>query len=60
MLASSLDASVEADRLALQRFLDIIIAELQLDKTEESVDPPESRTPYREMQLLIMRLLSKY
>lgn len=59
MLASALDASIETDRLALQRFLEIIVAELELDKTDEAADPPESRTPYREMQLLIMRLLSK-
>lgn len=62
MLASAMDSCVEAERLALEQLLSALVAELQLSEAEEllEMEPPvHNRTPRREMQLLIMRLLSE-
>lgn len=62
MLASAMDSAVEAERVALEQLLAALVAELQLSEAEElpEMEPPvHCRTPRREMQLLIMRLLSE-
>lgn len=58
MLAGDLDSSAESDRAILERLLDLLVGEL--DMTSEAVTPPvPERTHRRELQLVIMRLLSK-
>lgn len=54
MLAGDLDSSVEGDRAVLERLLELLVAELDIQPDEES--PIEDRTDRRELQLAIMRL----
>lgn len=92
MLAGDLDSSVEGDRVVLERLLEVLVYELdiqpeeptngedrnekrelqlailrlellvsELDTQAEQHDPPvHVRTNRRELQLVIMRLLSKF
>lgn len=54
MLAGDLDSSVEGDRAVLDRLLEVLVAELDI-QPEESTSG-EERTDRRELQLAIMRL----
>ncbi|KAJ0180973.1 hypothetical protein K1T71_003058 [Dendrolimus kikuchii] len=54
MLAGDLDSSVEGDRAVLDRLLEALVAELDI-QPEESTSG-EDRTDRRELQLAIMRL----
>ncbi|XP_061383112.1 E3 ubiquitin-protein ligase UBR4 isoform X4 [Danaus plexippus] len=54
MLAGDLDSSIEADRAVLDRLLEVLVAELDI-QPEESASG-EDRTERRELQLAIMRL----
>lgn len=53
MLAGDLDSSVEGDRVVLDRLLELLVAELDI-QSEESTN--EEKTDRRELQLAIMRL----
>lgn len=91
MLAGDLDSSVEGDRAVLERLLELLVSELdiqtppdtltdqtredrqenqqaivkletlvsEMDTQEDSLPPVHERTNRRELQLVIMRLLSK-
>lgn len=89
MLAGDLDSSVEGDRAVLERLLEVLVAELDIqpedasssetaerreltaaimrlqrfaagmDETQEPSPPVHERTNRRELQLVIMRLLSE-
>lgn len=52
MLAGDLDSSVEGDRTVLDRLLELLVSELDIQSEEN----PEERTDRRELQLAIMRL----
>ncbi|XP_060810461.1 E3 ubiquitin-protein ligase UBR4 isoform X2 [Amyelois transitella] len=54
MLASDLDSSVEADRAILDRLLELLVSELDIQV--EETQSTEERTDKRELQLAIMRL----
>lgn len=91
MLAGDLDSSVEGDRAVLERLLELLVSELDIqtptdslteqpredkqelqqaiakletlvsdmDTQDDSSPPVHERTNRRELQLVIMRLLSK-
>lgn len=59
MLAGDLDSTVEADRAVLDRLLDLLVNELEM-QTDERTPPDHHRTNRRELQLVIMRLLSEF
>lgn len=54
MLAGDLDSSVEGDRVVLERLLELLVNELDIQAEEPA--PSEERTDRRELQLAIMRL----
>ncbi|XP_063828894.1 E3 ubiquitin-protein ligase UBR4 [Ostrinia nubilalis] len=54
MLAGDLDSSVEGDRAVLERLLELLVAELDIQNDDAT--PAEERTDRRELQLAIMRL----
>ena len=57
MLTSDLDSEEERDRLCLESLLSAVIGELQMN--QPSTSDICNRTMQREVQLVIMRLLSK-
>ncbi|KAL4709767.1 hypothetical protein ACJJTC_001221, partial [Scirpophaga incertulas] len=54
MLAGDLDSSVEGDRAVLERLLELLVAELDIQSEEPAA--AEERGDRRELQLAIMRL----
>ncbi|KAL0896018.1 hypothetical protein ABMA27_012006 [Loxostege sticticalis] len=54
MLAGDLDSSVEGDRAVLERLLELLVAELDIQNEDST--PAEERADRRELQLAIMRL----
>lgn len=54
MLAGDLDSSVEGDRAVLDRLLELLVSELDIQGTENTSS--EDRADRKELQLAIMRL----
>ncbi|XP_047533883.1 protein purity of essence isoform X2 [Vanessa atalanta] len=54
MLAGDLDSSAEGDRVVLERLLEVLVGELDIQPVEPTSG--EDRTEKRELQLAIMRL----
>lgn len=54
MLAGDLDSSADGDRAVLERLLEVLVGELDIQPEEPSSG--EDRTEKRELQLAIMRL----
>lgn len=58
MLTSDLDSEEERDRVCLENLLSAVIGELQMNQPDTT--DICKRTKQREVQLVIMRLLSKF
>lgn len=58
MLTSDLDGQDERDKACVERLLQMLVKELEMDKPD--TNNICERTNKREVHLVIMRLLSKY
>ena len=59
MLLSSMDCDSETDGLCVEKVLDLLVAELDMNTPANDLNHLTQRSPRQEVTVVIMRLLSK-